>query len=69
MTLYKKRERVKYYSISLTDDERKLAKEMKRKEDEKSTIRKKFDLIEKHSRIRASQKRISPSKIAVNYHI
>ena len=56
MLLHNKRERVKCYSISLSDEQHKQAADRKLKENNKSPIRKKFDRIEKQSKIRAMQR-------------
>ncbi len=63
MLLHNKRERVKCYSISLSNEQHKQAADRKLKENNKSPIRKKFDRIEKQSKIRAMQREFNKKHV------
>lgn len=55
--LCQKNQRVKCYSINLTEKQREQADARKRKENNKTPIRKKFDKIQKNAKLKALQKR------------
>lgn len=60
--LYCKKEPVKCYSISLTNDQRQQAEERKRRKNNKNPTVKKFDELVKNAKIRELQKRRNERK-------
>ena len=69
MLLHNKRERVKCYSVSLSDEQREQAADRKRKEDNKTPLRKKFDRIEKQSKIRAMQREFNKKQVPMENNL